>query len=141
MHQALDLHPGLELIYEADGTWSRQDGAERMHKAFVMTSDIQAIIAGNDMMTLGALDVLSSAGLAKQILVTGCDAQSDALRAIHSGTMLATIQPDPANLGRIALEQEQLQQKIIDAQHAMLHTAVENLRSCIAPADQACLYV
>jgi anti-anti-sigma factor len=75
-----------------------------MREALAKHPDVQGVICGNDLMALGALDAIAVAGRGDKILTLGFDAQSEALRAIRSGAMAATVWQDPAHMGRVALE-------------------------------------
>lgn len=54
-------------------------------------NDIQAIVASNDGTAGGAISALEAAGLAGKVLVTGQDAQKDAVQRIVKGTQSMTI--------------------------------------------------
>jgi len=55
-------------------------------------------------MALGALDEIAAAGRAGEILVVGFDAAPDALRALHSGGLAATVRQLPRDMGRMAVD-------------------------------------
>jgi len=52
---------------------------------------IQAIVASNDGTAGGAISALEAAGLAGKVLVTGQDAQKDAIQRIVKGTQTMTV--------------------------------------------------
>jgi D-xylose transport system substrate-binding protein len=54
-------------------------------------NNIQAVVASNDGTAGGAVSALEAAGLAGKVLVTGQDAQKDALQRIVKGTQTMTI--------------------------------------------------
>jgi ribose transport system substrate-binding protein len=94
----------VEIVFESNGDWSRESGARLMREALAKHPDVQGVICGNDLMALGAIDAIAAAGRSDKILTLGFDAQSEALRAIRSGVMAATVWQDPAHMGRAALE-------------------------------------
>jgi ABC-type sugar transport system substrate-binding protein len=61
------------------------------------TTNIQAIICGNDAMALGAITALKDHGLqpGKKVLVVGADAQPESLTAVRQGTQLDTVTHSP----------------------------------------------
>jgi len=104
VHDVVARHPEVTIVFESNGDWSRESGARLMREALAKHPDVQGVICGNDLMALGALDAIAAAWRGDTILTVGFDAQSEALRAIRSGVMAATVWQDPAHMGRVALE-------------------------------------
>jgi anti-anti-sigma regulatory factor len=100
----LKHYPNIQLVFEAMGDWSRRKGAELTHQALAAHPDIQAIIAGNDLTALGAIDAIEEAGRSGQISVAGFDALPEALLAIHAGKMQASVRQAARSMARQALE-------------------------------------
>ncbi|MEP7191098.1 MAG: substrate-binding domain-containing protein [Roseiflexaceae bacterium] len=98
VHNVLEQHPGIEIVFEASGDWRRESGAALMRAALAAHPDLEAVISANDSMALGALDVISAAGRAGQVLVIGFDALPEALVAIQRGKLLATVRQFPRQL-------------------------------------------
>ena len=63
---------------------------------------IDAVIAANDLMALGALDALAQAG--KRIPVMGSNGTVEAAQAIRDGRLLASVDYDGFKMGCIAME-------------------------------------
>ena len=103
-HNVLSRYPGIELVFEAEGNWYRDRGAELMQQALVEHPDIQAVIAANDLTALGASDTIAKAGRTKEILVAGFDALPEALLSIYEGQMTATVRQAADDIARKALE-------------------------------------
>jgi ribose transport system substrate-binding protein len=103
-HNVLSRYPNIELVFEAMGDWRRETGARLMRQAIAEHSDIQAVIAGNDLTALGAGDVIEEIGRTGQIKVAGFDALPEALLAIYDGTMTVTIRQAARSMARQALE-------------------------------------
>jgi erythritol transport system substrate-binding protein len=53
--------------------------------------DIKGVIAGNDEMALGAINALKEAKKLDQVKVLGFDGNQDAVDAVKSGEMVATV--------------------------------------------------
>jgi ribose transport system substrate-binding protein len=104
VHDVVARHPEVKIVFEANGDWSRESGARLMREALAKHPDVHGVICGNDHMALGTIDAIAAAGCSDKILTLGFDAQSEALRAIRSGAMAATVWQDPAHMGRVALE-------------------------------------
>jgi ABC-type sugar transport system substrate-binding protein len=80
-------------------------------------NEIDAVIAQNDDMALGALEAVEAKGLKDRIVVIGVDAIADALTAVKAGRLDATVFQDAAGQGRggldVALELLKTNQKKI----------------------------
>ncbi|MBV8859661.1 MAG: substrate-binding domain-containing protein [Acidobacteria bacterium] len=72
--------------------WKAEEAQRLTEDALTKTkNDIQAIVASNDGTAGGAISALDVAGLAGKVLVTGQDAQLDAVQRIAKGTQTMTI--------------------------------------------------
>ena len=66
--------------------------------------ELDAIYAHNDEMALGAVRSVAAAGRSEEIKIYGIDAIDDALAAVESGEMAATVQQQPDLQIQTALE-------------------------------------
>jgi D-xylose transport system substrate-binding protein len=72
--------------------WKAEEAQRLTEDALTKTkNDIQAIVASNDGTAGGAISALDVAGLTGKVLVTGQDAQLDAVQRIARGTQTMTI--------------------------------------------------
>lgn len=72
--------------------WKAEEALRITEDALTRTgNDIDAIVASNDGTAGGAISALEAAGLAGQVLVTGQDAQKDAVQRIVRGTQTMTV--------------------------------------------------
>jgi D-xylose transport system substrate-binding protein len=72
--------------------WKAEEALRITEDALTRTgNNIQAIVASNDGTAGGAVSALEAAGLAGKVLVTGQDAQKDAVQRIVKGTQTMTI--------------------------------------------------
>ena len=84
--------PGLHLVKEATGNWSRDQGEKLVTQWLADGVHIDAIAANNDEMALGAIDALKKAGYKPgQIAVGGVDGTAFALDAIKSGYLTMSV--------------------------------------------------
>lgn len=81
----------IKIIAEQTGSWSREDGMQLMENWLSAGHEIDAVVAQNDEMALGAVTAIEDAGLTGQIKVYGIDAQPEALDAVESGVMSGTV--------------------------------------------------
>ncbi|CAM4351072.1 galactose ABC transporter substrate-binding protein [Paenibacillus alkaliterrae] len=96
---------GIEVDALAEDTamWDRVKGQEKMQTFLASHGDkIEAVLANNDDMALGAIEALKAAGYFKGdkfIPVVGVDATAPAIQALQDGTMLGTVLNDAKNQG------------------------------------------
>ncbi|MCC8165717.1 MAG: substrate-binding domain-containing protein [Planctomycetes bacterium] len=104
-HVVSSVYPGMALLAESSANWQR-DQAKDVTRAWLGQfgpDGLDAIIANNDMMALGALDVLEDMGI-RDIVVVGVDAVPEALDAIAVGRLAASVVQDPVAQGSKAIE-------------------------------------
>ena len=64
-------------------------------------SELDAIVALNDEMALGAVTAVIEAGKLGEVFVIGLDGTQDALASIRAGQLTATLNTNPREMGRI----------------------------------------
>lgn len=102
MKKLLKEYPGLHVIGCKTANWSFLE-AKNIMKKWLQTFDrIDAVIAENDDMALGALEALGEAG--KDICVVGVDGSEEGLMAVHEGRMYMTVFQNAEEQSRKALE-------------------------------------
>ena len=97
-----------KIIAEQTANWARATALSTTASILTSMSDNppNAIIASNDDMALGAVEGIHEAGLDNaKIKVVGFDATPDALVAVKSGRMGATLEQSPSKQIRTALHQ------------------------------------
>ncbi|MHB1453446.1 MAG: substrate-binding domain-containing protein [Saccharofermentanales bacterium] len=104
VQEILDQYPDIEVIYEQSANWSREEGEAIMEIWLQSGERIDAVLAQNDEMALGALNAIKAAGNAGGILIYGMDGISDALEAISSGDLTGTVFQDAQGQGSGAIE-------------------------------------
>ena len=90
----LDKRPDIQLLAKADGSWSEAEGLKNMNLWLQVFPKIDAVVAGNDNMALGALKALKAAGKNQGVLVSGVDAMDYAVAAVAAGEMAQTVKQD-----------------------------------------------
>ena len=106
----LDAGLKIEEIGSDNANWDKVQGHDKM-KNFITSQGIdaiEAVLANNDDMALGAIEALKSEGYNtgkdnKFIPVVGVDATAPALQAIAAGQMLGTSLNDAKNQGTAAV--------------------------------------
>ena len=102
--QELAKFPEAHIIAEHTANWDRAQGLSVMENFLAAGRRINAVIAENDEMALGACDAIAAVHKQKQIAVMGIDAIPDALKAVADGTMVATIYQDAHGQGSRAVQ-------------------------------------
>jgi diguanylate cyclase (GGDEF)-like protein len=98
----LKKFPGIKLIAAEEANWlrgmARAVSSELIHRH---GRGIDAIVALNDEMALGATEAVAQAGKLGEIFVVGLDGTEDALASIRAGKLTATLNTNPREMGRI----------------------------------------
>lgn len=94
----------IEVLQEQTANWKREEALALAENWLTTYQDLDAIICQNDDMALGALEAVEAAGRKDQIIVIGIDAITDALDAVKSGRLDATVFQDAAGQGAGSLD-------------------------------------
>jgi len=98
----------VEKLAEDTAMWDRVKAQDKMATFLSAHGDkIEAVIANNDDMALGAIEALKAAGYFKDnkfMPVVGVDATAPALQALSDGTLLGTVLNDAKNQGGATLK-------------------------------------
>ncbi len=93
----------IEVLDMQSANWLRVQAEQITQDWIGRFPRIDAILAANDTMALGAADALARAGR-EGILITGVDANPEALDAVRSGRMQVTIEQSPEAQARTAVQ-------------------------------------
>jgi ribose transport system substrate-binding protein len=96
--------PGIKVVASQPANWERDLGFNVFQNMLQAHPEIDTVFACNDMMALGAVEAIRSAGKTGTIRVVGFDAVDDARKAIGEGTMVASVAQFPEEMGRDAIE-------------------------------------
>ncbi|TFB71869.1 D-ribose ABC transporter substrate-binding protein [Cryobacterium glaciale] len=84
-------YPDLVKVGAETANWLRGLAKEKMEGMIAANPDITGVIAGNDEMALGAIEALTQAGMIDRVKVLAFDGSVDAVEAVRSGTLVATV--------------------------------------------------
>ena len=104
MHEVLDPEDGIEIVASISADWDREKGLKATEDILQAHPDVDAILASNDEMALGAVQAVNSADKRGDVIVVGDDAIPAALEALKNGDMLATIDGNTDQVGYQALK-------------------------------------
>lgn len=86
-------NPDMKIVSMQEAGWMRDEAMRKMENWLSAGLEIDAVIANNDEMALGAALVLQEAGI-EDVLVIGIDATQDALKAMQDGILDMTVFQD-----------------------------------------------
>lgn len=104
IRQVLAKYPDAKIVLEQTANWDRAQALNLMENWLASGQKIDAVIAQNDEMALGALKAIEAAGKQKDIAVIGIDAIPDALKAVADGRMVGTVFQDAKGQGTLAVD-------------------------------------
>ncbi|MCW2877629.1 MAG: D-ribose transporter substrate-binding protein [Sphaerisporangium sp.] len=87
----ISAYPDLKKLGQETANWDRAQGKDKMEGLIAAHPDMTGVIAGNDEMALGAIEALKGAKMLDKVKVLGFDGSADAVNAVRSGTMVATV--------------------------------------------------
>lgn len=87
----LDQYPDINVIYEESANWDRAEAMTLMENWLQTGKNIDAVVAQNDEMAIGAYNAIAASGKADEIPVVGIDAIADALKSVEEGGLLCTV--------------------------------------------------
>ncbi|WP_171070431.1 substrate-binding domain-containing protein [Methylobacterium terricola] len=119
---AADL-PGISIVAEAAADWDRRKAEQVVSGWLSRGEKIDAILANNDEMALGAANALQAAKTPReQIKIAGVDATPDGLKAMLQKRIVLTIQQDAKAEGQSAISNAL---KLINKEHVQQYDWVD----------------
>ncbi|MGN6319774.1 sugar ABC transporter substrate-binding protein [Trinickia sp.] len=103
--EVLAHYPDMHLVIEQVGDWSREKGMTMTTQWLAQGKKLDAIVANNDEMAIGAIIALHKAGRAPgSLFIMGIDATPDALAQMDRGALKATVYQDAKGQGVAAVD-------------------------------------
>jgi ribose transport system substrate-binding protein len=102
--EVMAKHPGIQIVFRADGPLTRERGLKQAEDALVANPDLAAIYTANDDVALGAMQAVNAAGRKGKTLVTGMNGVPPALRAVKDDNLAMTVELNPAEWGRLGVD-------------------------------------
>ena len=87
----LAQNPGMELVAEDTAEWSRALGLNLMENWIQTGMEIDAVLANNDEMAIGAIMALEQVNMLDEVVVAGVDATPDALQFMEEGKLNVSV--------------------------------------------------
>lgn len=101
--KALEEYPDVKIVFEEDAQWTVEEALKLTENWISTGTQIDAVVAQNDNMALGAVKAFKDAGN-ENIPAFGVDAVDDALVAIKEGRLTATVDQATALQSKLAIE-------------------------------------
>jgi diguanylate cyclase (GGDEF)-like protein len=101
--QALAAFPEMRVIASERGDWITSQAKKVCRSLLQKHKDLDAIFAVSDAMAIGAGQAVKAQGKQGRIFVVGLDGTREALDAIMDGSLTATLDTSPREMGRILL--------------------------------------
>ena len=100
------LEGNVNIVASQTANFDRTEALTVTENLLQAHPNLRAIIAANDEMALGAIEAVNGAGsvAGEDVLITGFDANDDAINAVGAGTMFLTVEQRPDQMGAIAIE-------------------------------------
>ena len=102
LHNVIDPAGNIEVVCQQTGNFNRDGGLTVTENCLASNPDVQAIVAANDDMALGAIEAAKAAGVA--IPIIGFDALPEALLAVRDGALYGSVEQFPGGQSRTALQ-------------------------------------
>ncbi len=106
-HEVVDQVTGIEVVTSQTANWERDQGYNVFQNILQSHPDVEALFACSDLMALGAIEAIATAGRTGELLVVGFDAIEDARQAITGGAMAGSVAQHPDVMGKYAVEYAQ----------------------------------
>lgn len=103
--QALEATGGkVKLVAMDTGEWMTEPAQKKMEAMLNQHPGLKGVFCANDMMALGAIQAIASAGKTGKVVVTAYDNLEPAKQAIRAGSLHATVEQHPDRMGEMGVE-------------------------------------
>lgn len=99
---AVKQWPGIRVVASRAGDYQRETAKRAIAELLATLPRIDGILSANDIMSLGIIEALEAAG--RSIPIIGVNAIPEAIAAIRSGKLLATVDFDAMKISCVATE-------------------------------------
>ena len=93
----------VTVVSSQIGDWDTTKAMGIIENILMANPEVKGVFCANDNMAIGAVQACQQNGRA-DVIIVGFDAEQVALDAIEEGTMLATVQQQPALMGELGVE-------------------------------------
>ncbi len=97
-------YPGIKIVARQPANWERAKGEAVAENILQANPDLELIAGFNDNMALGAAQAVANANKRAAIKICGYNGNKEALEAIKSGKIDATVDKQPAMVGKALID-------------------------------------
>lgn len=102
--EAIKSYPEIKVVASQVANWSREQAFKLFQNILQANPNLNAVFACNDEMALGAYSALEQSGVSKdRIIIVGFDAVKEAIDAVNTGKINATVAQQPKLMGEQGL--------------------------------------
>ena len=107
LHSVIDK-TNIKVVASLPAGWARDKGLQVMTDILTAHPDLNAVMAMNDEMALGAVQAIKAAGKSNQIKVVGYNGALEAIKAVSTGDMAADVVQYPEGMGKMFVDWAEL---------------------------------
>lgn len=104
-NSVIEKYPELEVSKRIIANFDRETARNNMQQLIHSNNSFNAVFAHNDDMILGVLDVLKKTDYDRQVITIGFDGLPEAVEAVTTGRLTATIGQQPRKIGWIGVRE------------------------------------
>jgi len=104
LHSVLDKYPDITVVASLPADWARDKGMQVMNDVLTANPDLNAVMAMNDEMALGAVQAIKAAGKQDQIKLVGYNGALEAIKAVYTTDLAADVVQYPEEMGKLYVE-------------------------------------
>ena len=97
----IERYKGIQVVSSLTAKWRRDEGMRVMNDMLTAHPDLDAVMAMNDEMALGALEALRTRGKLKQVKLVGYNGAFEAIKQVYRGNMAADVVQYPERIGEL----------------------------------------
>ena len=97
----IEKYKGIQVVSSLTAKWRRDEGMRVMNDIITAHPDLNAVMALNDEMALGALEALRTRGKLKQVKLVGFNGAFEAIQQVYRGNMAADVVQYPERIGEL----------------------------------------
>lgn len=95
---------GIQVVFEDTANWTTDEALSKMETWLQSGTEINAVVAQNDSMALGAQKAIEDIGMQDDIIVFGIDAVPEGIASVAEGKMDGTVSQDAAGQGALGVQ-------------------------------------
>lgn len=102
--EIISKNPDMKVVLQGTAKFNRAEGIKLMENWLQTGEKIDAVVANNDEMAIGAIMALEEAGKLDEVLVAGIDATPAGLEFVKNGKLKVTVFQNATGQGRAAID-------------------------------------